>query len=98
VRGTAAVTAALLPLLRARAARAGASPPGARTRVVNVCSSAGTLRILRDARLAQRFRDAATPDAVFALMDEFLARVADGTHAAHGWPNRRVATHALGVH
>ena len=87
MRGTAAVTAALLPLLRARAA---ASPPGARARVVNVCSSAGTLHIFRDVALAQRFREATTPEAVFALMDEFLARVADGTHAAHGWPNRRV--------
>jgi NAD(P)-dependent dehydrogenase (short-subunit alcohol dehydrogenase family) len=92
VRGTAALTDALLPLLRARAA---ASPAGARARVVNVCSLAGTLRIFRDPALAQRFRNATTPEAVFALMDEFLAHVAAGTHAAHGWPNRcaaRVAT------
>ncbi len=57
VRGTAAVTAALAPALRARGA---ASAHGAR--VVNVCSSAGKLRILRAEALAQRFRDAATEE------------------------------------
>jgi hypothetical protein len=58
VAGTHAVTQALLPALRARGAIAGG--PGAR--VVNVCSMAGKLRIIRDARLARRFQDATTAE------------------------------------
>ena len=81
--GTLRVTNALLPLLRARAA---ASPHGAR--VVNVCSSAGKLRILRSDTLAQRFEAAATAEDVMALLAEFVADIRAGRHLDKGWPNR----------
>ena len=83
--GTLRVTNALLPLLRGRAS---ASPQGAR--VVNVCSSAGKLRILRSDALAARFDAAATAEEVMALMREFVADIRAGRHLEKGWPNRRV--------
>ena len=83
--GTLRCTNALLSLLRARAS---ASPQGAR--VVNVCSSAGKLRILRSDALAARFDAAATAEEVMALMREFVADIRAGRHLEKGWPNRRV--------
>ena len=77
VYGTARLTAALLPLLRSDA------PSGCR--VVNVCSSAGKLRIVRQ-DLRARFQAAASLEDVRLLVEEFVAAVADGTFAEKGWP------------
>lgn len=80
--GTARVTEALLPHLRAAAA---ADPAGG-ARVVNVCSQAGRLSQVSPA-LQARFQDAsATKESIAELADSFVAAVADGSYADKGWP------------
>eukprot|EP00897_Mesotaenium_endlicherianum_P000880 jgi/Mesen1/10793/ME000092S10277 len=76
--GTRAVCERLLPLLRA-------SPAGAR--VVNVCSSAGKLRIVSP-ELQRRFSDPdLTEEGLDALVDEFVSAVERGDHRQRGWPS-----------
>ena len=94
------MTDALLPAMLRKAAdvsrrgAGGAAPP--LPRVVNVCSGAGTLRILRSEALARRFLDADSPRAVFALVDEFVAAVGAGTHARDGSPGSMYGVSKLG--
>ena len=74
-RGTRAVTEALLPLI------------GRGGRVVNVCSRAGTSRLVAGSPgLAARWAAVASAADVDALVAEFEAAVADGSWQAKGWP------------
>ncbi|CAL8463742.1 g3276 [Coccomyxa elongata] len=55
-------------------------------RIVNVCSLAGKLSILRSPELRARFEEAATAEDVAKLSEEFLQAVADGSYQKQGWP------------
>lgn len=80
--GTARVTEALLPQLRAAAA---ADPAGG-ARIVNVCSQAGRLSQV-SAALQARFQDAsATKESVAELVEAFIASIADGSYGDKGFP------------
>lgn len=52
-------------------------------RIVNVCSLAGKLRILRSQQLRARFESAASGEEVAALADEFVQGVASGRCSIH---------------
>ena len=79
--GTAAVTGALLPLLRRKATSSGAG-----ARIVNVCSMAGKRRIVGPA-LRARFDAAASLEEVQALAREFVTAIERGDDlSALGWP------------
>jgi carbonyl reductase 1 len=80
--GTAAVTEALLPFLRAAAAGGGG---GHTPRIVNVCSQAGRLAQFSP-ELQVAFQEAGSKEAVAALCEAFIAAVADGSYASKGWP------------
>lgn len=75
--GTRAVCEQLLPLLRA-------SPHGAR--IVNICSVAGKLRIVRP-QLQKRLTDEnLTVEDLDALAKGFVDGIKDGTYKEKGWP------------
>ncbi len=79
LRGPIRVTRALLPSAR----------PGAV--IVNVSSGIGELTCLHGA-LRRRFAEGALgEDELLALADEFVARVAEGTHEEEGWPSSAYA-------
>jgi carbonyl reductase 1 len=87
VRGTMAVTDALLPFIKA--SKAG-------PRIVNVCSMAGRLSQVSPP-LQARFQDPrATSASVVELMDEFVGSVADDSYASKGWPRSMYGISKLG--
>ncbi|BDA48368.1 Carbonyl reductase [NADPH] 1 [Coccomyxa sp. Obi] len=55
-------------------------------RIVNVCSLAGKLSILRSPELRTRFEKAASAEDVAKLSEEFLQAVANGSYQKEGWP------------
>jgi carbonyl reductase 1 len=76
--GTAALTRTLLPCMPATPA----------SRIVNVGSRAGQLRIIQSPDLRARWEAAvaAGPPAIESLVDDFVASIAAGTTADAGWP------------
>ena len=74
--GTALVCERLTPLLLASAA----ANSGAKARVVNVCSSAGKLAILRSEATRRRFEEAKTRADVTTLMVDFVKAIQGGIH------------------
>jgi len=95
--GTARVLDALLPLVRRAAAAAAPADGGGR--VVNVASSAGALRIFPagspwPARLRAADLGRAELD---GLMNNFVAAVRGGAHAAGGWPSTCYGMSKCGV-
>eukprot|EP00227_Mantoniella_beaufortii_P014670 CAMPEP_0197579286 /NCGR_PEP_ID=MMETSP1326-20131121/3319_1 /TAXON_ID=1155430 /ORGANISM="Genus nov. species nov., Strain RCC2288" /LENGTH=291 /DNA_ID=CAMNT_0043142701 /DNA_START=54 /DNA_END=929 /DNA_ORIENTATION=+ len=75
--GTALVCERLTPLLLASAA----ATSGAKPRVVNVCSSAGKLAIIRSEATRRRFEEAKTRADVTELMVDFVKAIQGGTHS-----------------
>ncbi|PSC72175.1 Carbonyl reductase [NADPH] 1 [Micractinium conductrix] len=56
-------------------------------RIINVCSAAGKLSIVRDAALRKRFEECASLQELDELADGFVAAVSLGNHRQHGWPD-----------
>ncbi len=79
LRGPLRVTEALLPLAREGAV------------IVNVSSGIGELSCLRAPLRARYASGTLEPAELLALADEFVARVAEGTHAEQGWPSSAYA-------
>ena len=75
VRGTIALTEALLPLLERSES----------DRLVNVASMAGKLRQVSAARQRAFSDEALTTEALLGFAEEFAADVAAGQHGARGW-------------
>jgi carbonyl reductase 1 len=65
-------------------------------RIVNVASTSGFLNKYAP-DIKKRFIAASTIDDATALMEEFTAAVADGTHAKKGWPSAAYAVSKAGV-
>jgi carbonyl reductase 1 len=77
--GTVRMTDAMLPFLKN-------SKSPELPRIVNVCSMAGRLSQVSP-ELQVQFQDPkATPESIGALLDSFVAGIADGSYAAKGWP------------
>jgi carbonyl reductase 1 len=72
--GTRAVCERIAPLM----------PEGGR--IVNVCSMAGKVRILKSRQLLQRFQAVESPEDVAALADKFVADIKSGSYQKEGWP------------
>jgi carbonyl reductase 1 len=75
VRGTHGVTQAFEPLIKDDGV------------IINLCSMAGHLKILKSEALKQRFTAPdLTWDALDALCEEFVHTIGDGTFKESGWP------------
>lgn len=72
--GTVAITEALKELV----------PPGGR--IINICSVAGKLSIIRSPELRARFEQASSIKELDALAEKFVADVKAGRHSQEGWP------------
>ncbi|KAK3240898.1 hypothetical protein CYMTET_49302 [Cymbomonas tetramitiformis] len=88
VNGTINLCEHLIPFLNVR------NP--AKPRIVNVCSSAGKLKIVREP-LRARFQTARTVEDVKELMNKFVSDIDGGTHQAAGWPNTMYGVSKLGM-
>lgn len=92
--GTLHLTTQLLPLLKASS-----SLSKTPSRIVNVASQAGLLRILRNSqfRYNQFTNPALTLSELESLMNEFITDVKSGNHESKGWPNTCYGMSKLGV-
>lgn len=73
--GTVAVTEALKGLV----------PAGGR--IINICSVAGKLAIIRSPQLRAQFEQASSVQELEALAEKFVGDIRSGRHAQEGWPN-----------
>lgn len=72
--GTVAITEALQELV----------PPGGR--IINICSVAGKLSIIRSPELRARFEQASSTKELDSLAEKFVEDVKAGRHSQEGWP------------
>lgn len=91
-RGTVDFTERMLPLLRRAAVE------GQDARLVNVASMSGRLNQVTDQAKVDRLTspDLSMPE-LMEMMDDFQARVADGTHKEAGWGNSNYGMSKLAV-
>jgi carbonyl reductase 1 len=91
-RGTVDFTERMLPLLRRAAAE------GQDARLVNVASMAGRLNQVTDQTKVEKLMspDLTMPE-LMELMDDYQARVLDGTHKEAGWGNSNYGMSKLAV-
>jgi carbonyl reductase 1 len=79
------VTEALLPKMR----------PGGR--IVMVSSGLGQISCVSSALRKRLLEPALTKDELVRLMESFVRDVANGTHAAHGWPSSAYSVSKVGM-